>query len=61
MKDVLTGVMVAEIYARKMQLSIRVSIRSISNVVAVVVSKLLLLENERHPDFGIYADYRMSP
>ncbi len=43
-KDVLTGVMVAEIYARKMQLSIRVSIRSISNVVAVVVSKLLLLE-----------------
>lgn len=39
-KDVLTGVIVAEIYARKMQLSIRVSIRSISNV--VVVSKLLL-------------------
>lgn len=44
MKDVLTGVMVAEIYARKVQLSIRVSIRSISNVVAVVVSKLLLPE-----------------
>lgn len=44
MKDVLTGVMVEEIYARKMQLSIRVSIRSISNVVAVVVSKLLLPE-----------------
>lgn len=43
-KDVLTGVMVAEIYARKVQLSIRVSIRSISNVVAVVVSKLLLPE-----------------
>lgn len=43
-KDVLTGVMVEEIYARKMQLSIRVSIRSISNVVAVVVSKLLLPE-----------------
>lgn len=41
-KDVLTGVIVAEIYARKMQLSIRVSIRSISNV--VVVSKLLLPE-----------------
>lgn len=45
-KDVLTGVIVAEIYARKMQLSIRVSIRSISNVVVVVVvvSKLLLPE-----------------
>ncbi len=44
MKDVLTGVMVAETYAQKVQLSIRVSIRSISNVVAVVVSKLLLPE-----------------
>lgn len=46
-KDVLTGVMVAETYARKVQLSIRVNIRNTSNAVAVVVTKTLLPEKRK--------------